>query len=498
MRKNYGFYVLLLLFFLFSTNTYSQDFSNKGKDFWVGYGYHQVMKGNNLQEMVLYFATDAVTSITVEIPLLGYRKTYSNIPANTIFTSEPLPKSGAQDARLMNEGISEAGIHITCTKPVVAYTHIYNANVSGASLLFPTPTLGKEYYSVNYTQTSNTQDANCWVYTIAVDTGTTSVEVTPSAATLTHAADQPFVINLRQGQVLNLMGVLGVANSPLRGVDLTGTRIRSVSNANGACKRIAVFSGSGRISVSCDGLASSSDNYIVQAFPKNAWGKRYLTVPTSKMPTNFYRICVLDRATVVRVNGLPVSGLINGFYYEIKTDKPALIESDAPVMVAQVVTSQGECGNGSPGDPEMIYLSPVEQNIDKVIFNSTSNFNISQHWVNVVIKAAAVSSFQLDGASVSASFAPHPQDPAYMYAQINLQGGQHSIAADSGFNAISYGYGPTESYGYNAGTNVKDLYQFVSIQNQFATVNFPASCTNTPFYFSMTCLLYTSPSPRDS
>ncbi|MEJ7911941.1 MAG: PKD domain-containing protein, partial [Chitinophagaceae bacterium] len=265
-----------------------------------------------------------------------------------------------------------------------------------------------------------------------------------------------------------------------------GTKIRSISNVNGGCKRIAVFSGSGRISVSCDGLASSSDNYIVQAFPKNAWGKRYLTVPTGKMPTNFYRICVLDPATSVRVNGLPVNGLINGFYYEIKTDKPTLIESSLPVMVAQVITSQGECGNGTPGDPEVIYLSPVEQNIDKVIFNSTSNFNISQHWVNVVIKAAAVPGFRLDGASVSGSFSIHPQDPAYLYAQINLQGGQHTIAADSGFNAIAYGFGPTESYGYNAGTNVKDLYQFVSIQNQFATVNFPASCSNTPFYFSMT------------
>ena len=34
-----------------------------------------------------------------------------------------------------------------------------------------------------------------------------------------------------------------------------------------------------------------------------------------------------------------------------------------------------------------------------------------------------------------------------------------------------------------AGANVKDLYQFVSILNQYATVNFPATCKNTPFYF---------------
>ncbi|HEY0039442.1 MAG TPA: PKD domain-containing protein, partial [Flavisolibacter sp.] len=157
-----------------------------------------------------------------------------------------------------------------------------------------------------------------------------------------------------------------------------------------------------------------------------------------------------------------------------------------PIMVAQVITSQGECSNGAPGDPEVIYLSPVEQNIDKVILNSTSNFSINQHWINVVIKATAVSNFRIDGMAATGSFVPHPRDPGYAYAQLSVGAGQHTLSADSGFNAIAYGYGSTESYGYNAGTNVKDLYQFVSMQNQFATVNFPSTCRNTPFLFSMT------------
>ncbi|MBK8140531.1 MAG: hypothetical protein IPK57_05700 [Chitinophagaceae bacterium] len=57
---------------------------------------------------------------------------------------------------------------------------------------------------------------------------------------------------------------------------------------------------------------------------------------------------------------------------------------------------------------------------------------------------------------------------------------------DSGFNAIAYSFGSFESYGYNAGTNIKDIYQYISIQNPQATVNFPATCRGTPFYFSMT------------
>ncbi|WP_162944834.1 gliding motility-associated C-terminal domain-containing protein [Flavisolibacter nicotianae] len=437
--------------------------------------------------MVLYFATEAVTNVTVSIPGLGYSATYSNIPANSIFTTNPLPKTGGQDARLTAEGISSKGVHITSDKPIVAYAHVFDGNVSGATLLFPTNTLGKEYYSVNFNQVSNEALSNCWMYAVAVDTGTTVVQITPSGNTLTHPAGTPFTVSLSQGQIINLMGQLeNSSGQPYLGVDLTGSTIKSIGGGSGGCKRIAVFSGSGKISITCDGTSASSDNYMVQAFPKTAWGKRYLTAPTRNFTNNFFRICVTDPATVVKVNGAVLTGLKNNFYYEIKTSSPSLIEASQPVLVAQYITTQGACGNApTTGDPEVIYLSPVEQNIDKVILNSTSNYAITQHFVNVVIRSVAVPSFRLDGSTVN-GFSTHPQDPSYSYAQLTVGAGKHTLQADSGFNAIAYGYGEFESYGYNAGTNVKDLYQFVSVHNQYATVAFPAACKNSPFYFSMT------------
>ena len=83
-----------------------------------------------------------------------------------------------------------------------------------------------------------------------------------------------------------------------------------------------------------------------------------------------------------------------------------------------------------------------------------------------------------------ASWVTHPGDPTYSYLYLpNVSQGYHKLTSDSGFNALAYGYADAESYGYSAGANVKDLYQFVSIINQYATVNFPATCKNTPFYF---------------
>ena len=149
MRK---FYLLstLVLALLYSSTSYSQDFSNKGKDFWVAYGYHQIMNTSNAQQMVLYFATDQVTNITISIPALGYTQNLVSPGGNNVITSVAIPKAGAQDARLLTGGQSDKGIHITSNKAMVSYAHIYNSSVSGATILFPTNTLGKEYYSVNY------------------------------------------------------------------------------------------------------------------------------------------------------------------------------------------------------------------------------------------------------------------------------------------------------------------------------------------------------------
>lgn len=488
---------LLFIFFLIQITTAfnldAQDFSNKGTDFWVGYGLHCRMFQNNsggTQEMVLYFATEAITNVTVSIPALGYSQTYSNIPANTIFTTSPLPKIGTQDSRLMTEGVSNKGIHVTSDRPIVAYAHIYNGNVSGATLLFPTPTLGKEYYSINFEQHSNEDNSNAFFYAVAVDTGTTTIEVIPSANTQNMLAGQAYTFNLNQGQIFNALGIV----NGIDGVDLTGSRIRSISSGNIACKRIAVFSGAGKLNIQCPlaSGSSSADNYMVQAFPKAAWGKYYLTVPTSQMTANFFRVAVQDPTTRVKVNGTLLTGLINNFYYQVgQTSVPNVIEADKPIMVAQYITSANQCGNiaiGGNGDPEVIYLSPVEQNIDKVIINSTKNYNITRHYLNVVIPngGTALRSFKIDGSAPTASFAVHPQNPAYSYLVQSLSAGQHTIQSDSSFNAIAYGYGDAESYGYNAGANVKDLYQFVSVQNQYATVSFPATCKNSPFYFSMT------------
>lgn len=460
-------------------------------EFWVGYGYHHGMNkinpNDNEQDMVLYFTSDENATVKVEIPGVGWVRTYQ-VTANSVTESNAMPKTGIEDARLMEEKTYNAGIHITSDKPIVAYAHIYNTSVSGASLLFPVTTLGEDYYSLNFTQKSNSLESNSWAYVIATEDNTT-VEIIPSVNTLNHLAGIAFTVPLSKGQIYNLMGTTNGNN----GGDLTGTRIHSISSGLTGCKKIAVFSGSGRISINCDNAITTSDNLIQQVFPRSAWGKKFLTVPTSNLPNNYFRIAVSDSSTIVTVDGVRINNLVNNFYYEILANTPKSIIADKPIMVAQYITSTNSgststCGNSfnSNGDPEMIYLSPVEQTIDKITLNSTKHYKITSHYINVVIKSSAINSFTIDGKRANSSFIPHPQDPFYSYAVFTVLEGAHNLKADSGFNAIAYGYGPTESYGYNAGTNIKDLYQFITLKNQYAKVNFPTTCSNTKSLLSIT------------
>ena len=495
----YNKLILILIAVLTSSIAWSQDFSNKGKDFWVGYGSHVSMynatgdpnASGGSQNLVLYFTSDHDANVTVEIPALGFLKTYK-VVANTVTISDAMPKTSASDARITAEGKSDKGIHITSDFAIIAYAHIYDGSVSGATLLFPTNTLGRSYYSINYKQISNSPFSYCYAYVIATE-DSTNVEIVLSANTQGgYKAGDTIKVALNKGELYNIFGkVLTSASNSSTGEDLTGTLIRSVATATSTCKRIAVFSGSGKISI-FDNNSKTADNYIQQALPANAWGKKYLTVPTAQMPNNIFRVAVSDSSAKVKLNGqlLAKSSLNNNFYYEFQSNGANAIESDLPIMVAQYITTTGSYGNVNNhgnGDPEMIYLSPIEQTINKVTINSTPYAKIvdTLHFVNIVIPKGGVSSLLVDGVAPKNPI-PHPGDTSFVYYQLSLKAGAHTIVADSGFNAIAYGYGSVESYGYNAGTNVVDLYQKLTVNNQYGTVKLPATCRGTPFKVSIT------------
>jgi hypothetical protein len=449
---------------------FSQDFSNKGKEFWISYSYHVGMSGGGNPVMTLYITSDVNTSYSVEI--YGV----STLQSGTITAGQVVTAIVPISCFINNEGLfTGRTIRVLTDKNSVVYAYITRSAVSGATVCLPTPVLGKEYYSTNFTQISNEPNSNSFFTIIAVEDNT-AVEITPASNTKNGwIGGNTYTVNLNKGQIYQVMGTLNGTN----GSDLTGSLIKSVASGSGGCKRIAVFSGSGKISIGCGATAGTSDNLYQQLYPTGSWGLKYLTIPSYNRPTNFFRIIRKTATTNVYLNGTLIpGGSFTNNYYQFSNTTPNVITASEPISVAQYFTTQSCSGNSAPYDPDMIMLNPVEQNINNVTLVSSNLAAPSnqQHHLHVIMRngGTGISSFKLDGNPVSpASWVTHPGDPTYSYLYLpNVSQGYHKLTCDSGFNGLAYGYADAESYGYSAGANVKDLYQFVSIINQYATVNF--------------------------
>jgi len=235
-----------------------------------------------------------------------------------------------------------------------------------------------------------------------------------------------------------------------------------------------------------------------QLFPEHAWGKRYATAPFSKssgatlQPTSFqtsvYKVVVKDPSTIVKRNGNTLTGLIGGKYYKFSSNTADYIVADKPVMVAQFMSGTSTC-NGGSGDPEMITISPVEQNIKQVDFYRNTKESIQANYLTLVVPTAGVSSLRIDNSSSFSHTYPHPNLPGYTVVIKGWAASQSQtlVRCDSGFTGITYGLGGAESYGYNAGTFINNLSAIGAIHNTFDTTNTTNSftCTRTPLELSV-------------
>jgi gliding motility-associated-like protein len=510
--RRFAFLHVFLTLFLSGTAVYGQNLSNRGTEFWLGYGFQYSFFHEppvNTQELQVYVSTRAAANVTVTVMNTGWSRTLA-VPANSVDFSITIPKSGPDDARILREGLSNRAIRIQSDVPVAAYAHQYNTQVSGATMLMPLETYGRTYFSVNYAQfksgsthpydpvntMANGDDWYSWFYVVAPEDGT-RVRITPSDSTQGGwLPGNTYTVDLKKGEIYNVMGLLRARSGPAwqASKDLTGSRIVSVTGTDGKCHPIAVFSGSGGIRL-CRG--DGGEYMGQQMLPARAWGSRYLTyhmvnntqTDISTPFLNFYRVCVTDPSTVVRRNGQPLNGLVNGTYYEFGSTTGDYITSDKPVLVSQYTPNANQCATMniiSYGDPEMIYLSPIEQGQDSILFFTPRKAFIDYVYGSIYLPTPAIPSLRVDGSALPASnIIPHPTLPSYSVALARFTGpaAPHRITCDSIFNAYIYGIGLFESYGFNAGTLVNDLNSSSFFRNVYRTVAGSDSftCPKTPF-----------------
>lgn len=347
-------------------------------------------------------------------------------------------------------------------------------------------------------------------------------------------------IILNKGQIFNAMGFIqgqGTSKSGGNGngLDLSGTTISTSCD-----KKIAVFAGNGRVldnilTCAINKNSSGSDNMFQQMFPQVAWGTKYLSVPIKTMEYNLFRITVSDPTTKVWINvpgdvgnaahNAPGSVYTQnwnatGLYYEFESNQPSKFESDKPINVTQFII-EGDCkdntvGNNGAQDPEMIILSPVQQSINRTtvyaapITTAGTNYSVpgvskgnAASYINVVIPKAGVASFKLDSATnptqmvdtgqssftvnaaygfakkipITNAFVQDIADTNYYWAKFMVtMPAAHTLSSSVPFNAICYGLGSGVSWGYNAGTAIKNLTAIFTTNTPFGTAPSATTC----------------------
>ncbi len=492
----------IILFFLLCQSVLflpAQDFSNKGKDFWLAYTGHI---DGTASRMALYITGEANTTGNVFFTngsSIPFTITAGQTTVVQVYPGLYPVYNGTSDV------INATGIRVSSQKPVVVYAHILNSARSGASLILPAKSLGKRYKIAAYDQINNAFNSARSEFAIVATQPQTIVEITPAENDINNSRIRgvPFRLTLNKGEVYQYQSLK----------DLTGSEVRSVASGNIPCKPIAVFSGSTWNAFDCVN-PSGGDNLYQQLFPVTSWGRQFVTAPfVNRQPYDVIRVVVDDTLTSVRVNGTLLSSALlqKKSYYEIKDALPKVIAADKPVMVVQYMVSQScdprnVVAPGSPipypADPEMTILNPIEQSLSKITVLSARkdltppNTNIEQHYVNIIIKDSYKNSLRIDGQPPAGVFNSIPNS-GYSYLQENITASTaanptHTIIADSGFSAIAYGYGEVESYGYLAGADIKDLNQFISFAGPAFNQSQNAACAGSPVPFSLTIPYTTS------
>ncbi|MCX6238072.1 MAG: PKD domain-containing protein [Bacteroidia bacterium] len=445
-------FILFIRAFTGFAQTESCRKSTEGTDFWFGFMEGRNYNSGHYDEITLtssyacnykYYIGKSTTPVSGTLS--------PNTPVKIQIDWHLIEATGSETTQ-------DRAIHLTSDNPLNVYALNWSPNSSEVALIYPTKSLGNEYYAMCYTPHINGNNITSGngrnsEFMIVASENLTTVTITPSKVTdQNRPAKTLFQITLNQGEVYQVQSDnLLVPKWPGQG-DLTGSYIKSD-------KPIAVYSGSLSTTIPADATVSAWDHLYEQMPPMQTWGRKFITVPLKTRHEDTYRILAAEDYTVVRIGSKTPVTLMKGIYYEFSLlyTEPSLIESDKPILLAQFSNSNtvDATFTGGDGDPFMVIVSPVNQTREKVAFVAYDSPQVkSKFYINVVVKDDAVGAIKLDNVVVSFTAL---SGSGYSYAQVPLVKGNHyieSTVAGKGFIAYVYGFGGVEAYGYGVGYNL--------------------------------------------
>ena len=428
----------------------------EGRSFWVAFS-ENIYPSRQVAlriELIATAAQDATGMISN--PQTGWSKPFA-IPANTIVTI-PIPEEQAYNT--VREQIAAKALYVQSSEKISLYANNFQELSSDAANILPVEALGDEYYSLSYNANMAGKDieagnvATPEEFLIIATEDATLITIVPASETGSgKVAGEPYTVRMNKGESYLVKSKLGgdiVDTSYYKSI--TGTYIK-------ANKPIAVFAGHKRAKISCTG-SNSRDHLYEQLFPLRLWGTDYV-VPSTGQERDLYRVLAAYDDTQWSINGVAQPPLRRGAYadrYVLKKECAVVISSH-PVAIA-LFTESMDCLGAIEGDPFMIVLNPVENQITEITYSPIPSSNIQNHYTTILVKQAEKMKTALTnmstGQTASIPFIDIPGSD-YAYARVVTDAQPHHLENSAGFIAYAFGYGRAESYGYSVGARFNHL-----------------------------------------
>lgn len=457
----------------------AQEASMSGTDFWVSF---LMNEWPSTQCYYIIISSADTCTATIENPWQGWDTTVAVAAGGSNRVRVP----GGQSEVPYGQSVGNEAWHVITTAPANVHASNYIMHTHDMSAIFPTALLRCDYMTQTYRgDISGGPEVNIVATQDSTMVGIRlSEEVTQrvnnQTSTLFNAGDTLTVLLMR-GQTCRLR------SSSSGG--FCGTKVH-------ASKPVAVFQGN---MLTCipglheygSHLYPAQDHLYEQCTPLDCWGTRFLVIPTTDRQVDPYdtlglgamaagdivRVTSRYDGCVVTVGGVAADTLASGESYTfVISDHPATLPSDiplphyqsaampvsasSPVMVCHYLTSN--IFGGSPGDPAVVLVPPVEQRSSATIFPVYNSDCTNRHILNLVTPTYGTEAITLDGQQIGNYFST--ADYGFSYARIPVGAGTHIVNGNgTRFQAILYGLGNYESYATVAAMALYNIQYSVNV-----------------------------------
>lgn len=429
--KNKILFLLLLLFG--ASHIFAQ--STVGTDFWVAF----LPNGDDEHsqwpmEPNLRITSERLCSGTVANPYTGWSESFEVAEGQAAIINIPLEQAYAQDS---SDCVLETALHVSASDSVSVFVADFRRGSFDVSCALPVASLGSEYLVQTFNATGDQEGERAVLSVVAVTDNTTIDFLLGCDTKHGHHANEPFSVTLQAGQCYQLQSAFYQ--------NFNGSRV-SVRNKK---QKVAVFAGNRNAAVP-DISVSYLDHAQEQMMPVTALGRRFVVTQTCQRETDWVRVTTLKDHCKIWKDGTLIGTINTGQPYDLvitANDPATYFETSEPAIIGLYFRG---CGDPwSIGDPAMVIIPPLEQQIESATFCTFNTYYSHTHFVNIVCETNHVSGMMLDTTNIATQFDLVPNKPEYAYARIQLTDGTHRLSnSEGGFLSHVYGHGVYEGYSF--------------------------------------------------